>query len=170
MPGRSRGVTLLELMTAMAVLAILASLAIPSFASIVRNSQIAGQSANLVQALNLARSEALKRGVRVSVCAAATNDACAATPAWDGGWLVFADDFGAAGVVDVNDQPIQNWPARTSGVQITAAETAVSFTRMGRAEFPRTFSVSKVGCSENQKREIDVAISGRIGLKRVSCT
>ena len=49
----------------------------------------------------------LERGVRVSVCAAATNDACAATPAWDGGWIVFADDFCAAGVVDVNDRPIE---------------------------------------------------------------
>ena len=169
MPGRSRGFTLLELMTAIAVLAILMSVGVPAFTNIVRNNQIAAQSANIVQALNLARSEALKRGVRVSVCAAATSDSCADTPAWDNGWIVFADDFGAAGVIDVNDAPIQNWPASTSGVQVTIAEPAVSFTRMGRAEFARTFAVSKPGCSEDQKREIDVAISGRIALKRIAC-
>jgi len=170
MPGQSRGFTLLELMTAVAVLSILVGVGVPAFTNIVRNNQIAAQSSNLVQALNLARSEALKRGVRVSVCAAATTYGCGATPTSDKGCRIFADDFGAAGVIDVNDVAIQNWPAQTSGVQIAIAEPAVSFTRMGRAEFARTFAVSKAGCYGDQTREIGVAISGRIGLKHVPCT
>ncbi|MGH8175841.1 MAG: GspH/FimT family pseudopilin [Steroidobacter sp.] len=173
MIDRQRGVTLLELMTALAVLAILMGVGVPAFNNIVRNSQIAAQSAGLVQALNLARSEALKRGVRVSVCAAAAsgND-CGAAAAWNNGWIVFADDFGAAGVIDPADLPfiIQNWPAQASGVQITIAQPSVTFTRMGRAEFARTFTVSKSGCSGDQRRQIGVATSGRIGLQHLPCS
>jgi type IV fimbrial biogenesis protein FimT len=167
----SGGFTLLELMTAVAVTAILLTIGVPSFTSIMRNNQIAAQSANLVQALNLARSEAIKRGIRVSVCpAAAGGNACVATPTWSNGWVVFTDDFGAAGgTMEPGDIPIQNWPALTSGVQIATTAPSVTFTRMGRAEFSQTFAVSKSGCSGDQKRDIAVGISGRIGLQRSAC-
>lgn len=168
---RPHGFTLLELMTAIAVLAVLFGLGIPAFASITRNSQIAAQSAGLVQALTLARSEAVKRGVRVSVCASGGANVCAGAATWNNGWIVFADDFGAAGVIDVNDVPIQTWPGSNAGVQLTmpVAAPAVTFARTGRAEFARTFKVTKPGCTSDQQREIDVSISGRIRLKREVC-
>ena len=166
---RSRGVTLLELMTAIAVLAVLAAVGVPAFSAIVRNNQIAGQSANLVAAMNLARSEALKRGTRVSVCAAADNDTCAEDGNWTNGWIVFADDFGDMGVLNDADTPIQVWPRVTSGVDITTEAPSVTFTRSGRAEFAESLTVSKNGCTGDQKREIAIGISGRIGLQRTTC-
>ena len=66
-----RGFTLLELMITVAVLAILLSLGVPSFAETIRNNRVAAQTNELVTALSLARSEASKRGMPVSVCAGA---------------------------------------------------------------------------------------------------
>jgi type IV fimbrial biogenesis protein FimT len=169
MHKRTQGFTLMELMTAIAVLAILASFGVPAFTNMVRNSQIAAESGNLVTALTLARSEALKRGVRVSVCGAAGADACTEAVDWSDGWLVFTDDFGDIGVVDENDEVLQAWPAPLAGVAVNADLQSITFTRNARAEFRGTFNVLKDGCLENQQRQIDVAISGRVTLTRIAC-
>lgn len=166
---RPHGVTLLELMTAVAVLGVLAAVGVPAFTSIVRNNQIAAESGNLVTALTLARSEALKRGVRVSVCGAAGAGACTEDPDWSDGWLVFTDDFGDIGVIDANDEVIQAWPAPLSGVAVNTDAQSITFTRNARAEFAEAFSLLKAGCGNDQQRQISVAISGRISLTRSDC-
>jgi type IV fimbrial biogenesis protein FimT len=169
MRERARGFTLLELMTAIAVLAVLAGLGVPAFTNIVRNSQIAAESGNLVTALTLARSEALKRGVRVSVCGAAGAEACSEDADWSAGWLVFTDDFGDMGVVDENDEVIQAWPAPLTGVAVNTLTQSITYTRNARAEFAGSFNVLKAGCNGDQQRVINVAPSGRVSLTRIEC-
>jgi type IV fimbrial biogenesis protein FimT len=168
------GFTLLELMTAIAVMGILLGIGVPAFNGMIRGSQIAAETNDMVAALNLARSEALKRGVRVSVCAAEDNKktSCStAEPAdWSNGWIVFDDDFGVVGgELSGTDTVLQVWEAPANGVTLTAEDPVVSFSRAARAEFPMKFEISKSGCTGDQKREIDVSISGRVGLKRVKC-
>lgn len=99
MKARSAGFTLLEIMLVIALVAILLGLGAPSFAEFMRNSRITGKANDLLAALNLARTEAIKRHVPVTVCA--SDDARAATPACDadadfGEWIVFVDDDGNA--------------------------------------------------------------------------
>ena len=165
------GFTLLELMTALAVLGILIGIGVPSFNRMVRNSQVAAESGNLVSAFNLARSEALKRGLRVSLCGAAPSmDACAEDGSWNGGWILFEDDFGDMGVLDESDVVLQTWGAPANGVTITTDTPSVSFTREARAEFAESFAVAKPGCSGTEQRQIDITISGRVGIKAAPCT
>jgi type IV fimbrial biogenesis protein FimT len=170
MHTRVHGFTLLELMTSIAVLGVLLAIGVPAFSTIIRNNQIAAESGNLVSALMLARSEALTRGIRVSVCAAADEENCAATADWSRGWIVFADDFGAAGVLNDSDEPLQYWPAPADGVSINTTALAVTFSRTARAELPVTFNVSKADCTGDQRREINVDRSGRVRLQRVTCS
>jgi type IV fimbrial biogenesis protein FimT len=166
-----RGFTLLELMTAIAVMGILLGIGVPAFTSMIRANQIAAESSNLVSALTLARSEALKRGVRVSVCAAGADlESCAEEADWSNGWILFEDDFGDAGVIDDSDVLLQSWGAPADGVVLDTDKIAVTFSRQARAEFEATFQVKKTGCSGDQQREIYVDISGRINLTRVACT
>lgn len=169
MRARVCGFTLLELMTAIAVLAVLMGIGVPAFTSIMRNSQIAAESGNLVAALTLARSEALKRGVRVSVCGAAGANVCAAPANWSNGWIVFVDDFGAIGTIDPNDEPLQSWTAPANGVVVNTAAQSVTFTRTARAELEASFNVLKAGCTGTQQRQIDVKFSGRVGLQHIAC-
>lgn len=167
----ARGFTVLELMVAVSVMSILLSIGVPAFNDVVRNNQISAASSNMVAALTLARSEAMKRGTRVSLCAAAGPTACSASNEdWNNGWIVFADDFGAAGVMDEADSPLQFWTAPPDGVAVTTNAASVSFTRRARAEFARAFTVTKRGCSGNQRRLVDVNIAGRISLARQACT
>lgn len=157
-------------MMAVAVLATLLGLGVPAYNDTIRNNQIAAASTDLVTALSLARSEALKRGLRVSVCAATNADACAAGNDWSNGWIVFVDNFGASGVMNDGDVPLHSWAAPARGVAVVSEQdTAVSFTKRARAEGAQQFTVTKKGCSGNQQRHIDVSAVGRIGLTRQEC-
>lgn len=88
-----RGFTLVELMVTVAVLAVMAGLAVPSFRATVNANRLTGSTNELVNALQTARMEAIRRNQRAAVCLSANADA--ATPSCSTssptGWLVFVD-------------------------------------------------------------------------------
>lgn len=59
------GLTLVELMVTLAVLAILAAVGVPSMQDMIRTNQVASQSNELISLLAFARSEAIRRGTAV---------------------------------------------------------------------------------------------------------
>lgn len=81
-----RGFTLIELMVTLSIALIMMTIAIPSFQSFLLNSRLTGHTNDLVLALASARSEAVKRGINVSVCASSNSSTC--TGAWQDGWVV----------------------------------------------------------------------------------
>jgi len=98
----SRGLTLLELMVTLAVFTIVTMLAFPGFKLYQQNSNRVTQINDMVATLNLARSEAVKRNLAISICASADQVTCSNINDWTGGWIVFVDD-NENGAVDVTD-------------------------------------------------------------------
>jgi len=87
---RGAGFTLVELMVTIAVLAILLAIGIPAFASLIAANRLTSATNELVASLQTARTEAIRRNVRVTVCPAApTATACSGN--WRDGWMVFLD-------------------------------------------------------------------------------
>lgn len=64
---RTKGFTLIELMLVIALIGVFTALALPSYQASVRSSTREESAISLVNALALARSEAVSRGVQVSV-------------------------------------------------------------------------------------------------------
>ena len=91
---RQHGLTLLELLVALALLAILAGLGAPALDNARLNASRSAAMEGLMRAAWYARSEAARRGHAMVLCASGGGDACAAgAAAWSGGWLVApADD------------------------------------------------------------------------------
>lgn len=82
------GFSLIEMITAVAVVAILAGIAIPSFSALVADNRMDSWSGSLSTTLKSARVEAITRRQEIMVCVRA-GDACAATSTtnWENGWL-----------------------------------------------------------------------------------
>jgi type IV fimbrial biogenesis protein FimT len=89
---RSQGVTLIELVTTIGIVAILTSLAAPSFSNLRHDAERTSTVNSFLLALFLARSEAMKRGQIVSVCKSRDGSTCAGkNVVWQEGWLVFVN-------------------------------------------------------------------------------
>ncbi len=91
MKKNSKGFTIVELMMALIVGTILLVIGVPSFMAVVENNQLATEINGLVTALNNARSEAVKRGRRVTVCTSADGATCGGA-GYEAGWIVFEED------------------------------------------------------------------------------
>ncbi|MDH3647902.1 MAG: GspH/FimT family pseudopilin [Gammaproteobacteria bacterium] len=102
----SRGFTLIEMIMTLLAAAILLTLGLPSFQSSIRNSAMTTSTNNMVATLQLARSEAIKRRLPVSMCIAPNfaddNVTCDTNANWHDGWIVFTDD-NANGARDANE-------------------------------------------------------------------
>lgn len=89
----SGGFSLVELMVTVAVLAILSAVAVPSMTGLINANRLSSASSELVAAVQFARSEAVRRNVRVKLCGTADGATCSKAAAWSG-WLV-VDESGA---------------------------------------------------------------------------
>jgi type IV fimbrial biogenesis protein FimT len=130
-----QGVTLVEIMVGLGIVAILLALALPNYRSFVLNNRRASQANEFVMAMAYAKREAVSRGVRVTVCARATDAACAATTIWDNGWLVFVDNNGNGSVDGTSpaDQVLQVRPPLDGNTLRASVRSRVIFKSNGFA-------------------------------------
>ncbi len=90
MTSRRTGFTLLELMIVIAIIAILTVVAAPSLRDLISNARMTSLVNDLMTDLSLARGEAVKRNVRISICTSNTGTGCTNTE-WRFGWIIFAE-------------------------------------------------------------------------------
>ena len=110
---RMAGVTLVELVVAMALLALLATLAAPAMSRLVTSQRLKTTASNLHLALVKTRSEALKRNTNVTLAQA--------TGGWTNGWTI------DAGATQIDTAPA------AKGVSIAAGGvTSVVYAPNGR--------------------------------------
>jgi type IV fimbrial biogenesis protein FimT len=173
---KAAGFTILELMVGITVMGVLLGIGVPAFNDIIRNNRTAAQTNELVAALTIARSEATKRGLPVSVCAANTaRTACAAADAasWANGWLIYTDRLGTPGTVDTDDEILQTSEPVSGGLGVTS--NAVGFVRFGAngaltEAVDITFDVVHDHCTGTNRRQVEVERTGRLNTSKVSCT
>ena len=152
-----KGFTLIELIVTLAVLAIVLGIAVPSFSGMLRDGRASSVSSELHGALQLARSEAIKRRDEVMVCRSnADGSSCENGTDWAGGWLIMADE----GVLKI-------W-GTTQGLAVVGPSAGVTFEGSGMAG-ASSFSVEPSNCNGQQKRVISVSATGAAALKRDAC-
>jgi len=94
---------MLELLMVVAIVAVLAGIGIPSMRSFFAPAKIRAAASDVIAELALARSEAIRRGVPVSICPTTSDCSGTGTPAcsgsnnWNGNHLVFVDLAGTRG-------------------------------------------------------------------------
>ena len=166
-PDATRGFTLIELLVTLAVAVILITVAVPNYQMFVMNNRMATQANDLITALNMARSEAVKRAANVTVCAG-TN--CPGTAnAWPQGWIV-AD---AAGTTIRVQQALGGASTLTGGTDVA---TTITFTSNGRTTIPTAATAASTTltlCPPSpaivQGRAIQIERTGRTRVSAVAC-
>ena len=87
------GFTLVELLVTLTIAAILLAVGVPSFRTVIQNNRLITGTNDLVSVLNFARSEAVTRGIRVTVCKSSDQATCdTSSNGWEQGWIVFTDE------------------------------------------------------------------------------
>lgn len=172
---RQRGLTLPEMAITLAIGSILLGLAIPGYAYLARSVRLSGLSGELAGALAYARSEAITRGVRVTVCktgnAASAAPACQSAAGWQQGWLVFVDE-GVRGVVDGTDVVLRVRADAVDDVTVTVSNfsTHVSYLPSGTSRAPNNLSNGSINfCLDGEKRSVILNVTGRVRTSAGSC-
>lgn len=175
MKTKNRGFTLIELLVAVLLLVIVVTIAMPSFQSTIQNNRVVTLANDLVFALNLARSEAIKRGVSVSICPASNSNFDACGTNWDNGWLIFVNpDENTTFANNSTEILLRAQQIQGQGMSITT-NPAVNLATYNSAGFaaPGTgnlnISVTGSGCTTNNSRLITISLTGRISTTKTAC-
>jgi type IV fimbrial biogenesis protein FimT len=166
------GFTLVELMVTLIIAAIMVTMAIPSFTATIQNNRATAQINEFVSTLNLARTEAIKRGARVTVCKSPDATNCyTSTTGWEQGWIVFVDSD-ADDTHDSSETILLTSEGLAAGTTLTGAAGAdvnnyVSYRPSGKTTFPiNGGEVALILCDsrndESRMKAITVAPTGRV--------
>ena len=173
---RCAGVSLVETLTALAILLGLQALAWPSMADMLASLRLRSGAEALMSALNLTRSDAVQRNGRVVLCKSPTGLVCTDRGDWQVGWMVF-QDFNNNGARDVSEPLIYRQEPLPAGLRISGNETVetfVSYTPYGYARLLRggfqagTFSICSTQAGRGAGFVVKIASSGRARMAKAT--
>jgi type IV fimbrial biogenesis protein FimT len=162
---RPHGFTLPELAFAAAIVAGMIGWAVPTFRDFQRNAARTREVNQFVQAVYLARGEAIKRNGVVSLCPSLDGLACgpSGTP-WHQGWVMFVNlDRDSPAVRDVGEDLLQAY-APWSGGSISANRAPLSFRAFGQSGVTATFAF----CDDRGSTAARAVIISQTGRPRLS--
>lgn len=171
-PARGRGFTLIELMVTIAVMAVLLGIAVPSFNDALLGNKLSSHANSLVASINMARSEAIKRNRRVTLCASADGATCATSGGWEQGWVVQYDaDNNSCDAASPNWKGIYRQQALSSGLKIseTDSKRTLCFEPTGVGSTSATLTVCRATPSAGgQERVVSITATGRASVKKTT--
>jgi type IV fimbrial biogenesis protein FimT len=145
-----RGITAIELLIGLAVLAVVALLAIPGSSMLIDSYRLKTASSQLVDGLYLARNEAQSRGSTVKVCPSVDGKSCGTDGDWSHGWLIYSDGNGDGEVQDIEFLEAFEAPAGHLRIVATgAAQKTAAFTSAGLVRDNGAASGKFILCPEN---------------------
>jgi len=162
---RHRGITLPELIFTLAIAVGLLGWGVPAFRDLQLNASRTREVNQFIQAVYLARSEAIKRNGVVSLCPSHDGESCAAagTP-WQRGWIVFVNVDRDSPAVRDDGEPVLRAYAPWERGAVTANRATLSFRPFGQMGVTATVTF----CDERGSAAARAVIISQTGRPRVS--
>jgi type IV fimbrial biogenesis protein FimT len=164
----ARGMTLIELMVTLTIVAILMGLAAPSFKRTIQSNNMSNAVNSFLADVRYARSEAMRRGGNVSLCEADAPDdplptcsTSAGTKGWAKGWVVsWTNPAGTRSVLRVQSA----FSSMDSVLETGGGPTTLTFNATGRlASTAQAIQLNFGGgdYGTQVKRVVCVSVGGR---------
>ena len=178
---RQNGLPLIELLLAVAVLGVVLTTGVPAYQEFIKNNRVTGQAGELIIALQLTRSEAVKRGSGTVICTSTDQRTCSGGTNWASGWITFSD-LDQDGALDGNGTCTTNTDHLTrecilrvndglNDAVLTGGDNHVHFLPSGLAlNGPVSFTLKADDCTYQQQRNITVTRQGRTSSTKQNCT
>ena len=133
------GLTVLELIIILAAIAVVVLISVPGSSMLMGKYNMGKTTEDLMESLQTARYEAMRRHSIVRVCPSSTGRFCRRDGDWSQGWLIFSDGNGDGVVQDIElldayDAP----PATILIIPEGAVQNMASFDVSGLAEDPES--------------------------------
>lgn len=162
---RQLGHTLTELVFTLAIVAGLLGWGVPNFRDLSQNAARNRELNQFLQAIYLARSEAIKRNRVISLCPSGNGRDCAAPGTrWHAGWIVFVNDDRDSPAMRDRDESLLRVHAAWPDGAIHGNRNTLSFRGFGQAGVTSTF----VFCDTRGARAARAVIVSQTGRPRVS--
>jgi len=166
---RQDGLTLIELLTTVAIVAVLAVVAIPSYKTMTSRNRMVASLNDLVADLQYARSEAIKRGRDIIVCPANQQFSnCRVSNDWTSGWIV-RDPGDTSASPAIAPAVLRIHEALDNGDIMTetdrrSGDTAgrIVFNRNGFSSNARTIQICGSDRDDSKARAIVISTAGHI--------
>ena len=170
-PPRSRaadppaaGFTLIELVITTALIGFVVGWGLPAFSTLSLNATQTTQVNLFLQAIYLARSEAIKRNGVVSLCPSVDGATCSPSGDWQRGWLVFVnDDRDSPAMRDAGEELLHAYAAWDTG-HILSNRSTLSFRAFGQSGVTATVTF----CDSRGAPHAKAIIISQTGRPRVS--
>lgn len=182
---KQKGMTLVELVITLAIVALLISAAVPSVREMLISNRMTAVNNQLVSAFNYTRGEAVKRAYDVTMCARnSTGQDCSSFGTFTTGWIIFVDcnndgvvtttnvcDYNGDGTPEAAEQVLADTTADMSGITIASNSTSPA-----KVNYKANGNVSAAGSwvlkYNSQARYLITlaAITGRVSSCKVNTT
>ncbi len=162
------GMTLVELLVTVTLVAILLAIGLPSYQGITTTNRMAAEMNALVGDLQYTRSEAVKQGQTVTMCASSNGTSCSGSTDWANGWMIFSDAN--------NNQAVNTGEARlrlqaalgsTDTLQSNSATTlsAITFNRNGFSSNAGSVTLNDASGTTDQRKCVMLSTVGTVQLQ-----
>lgn len=151
--GRSVGFTLIELMVTCAVIGILAMIGLPALNWLINAGRLQGHASDVSAALQMARSEAVRRNAAVSVCGSSNGAAC------DGNWANMLT------VVTSTNEVLQVTPIRAP-VQMNSTQNSITYRANGFTNAASLTMCIPTTSPKQNKRILSITAAGKVSTAK----